>query len=240
MDGDNDAAVLAVPVDFSKAFNRMLHSDILCNLDALNVPKCATKLIKSYLTNRSMCVKYNGKTSSFQSCPGGGPQGGLLTGILFIIQVNKAGSPCVPRRLVQDMTTSPRMDTRNSDISRLEVGSNSSSRMDDKDESCTSPNEVDGQDETTTGMEGEDIAGPNSSKTRMEPEETLGPSIRQKPSSLPICNQQSKLHKKSFIDDLTLLEKISLSNLVKKNKIIGPLNFHDRFNLTMPHQYSIL
>ena len=57
MDGDNDAAVLAVPVDFSKAFNRMLHSDILCNLDALNVPKCATKLIKSYLTRRSMCVK---------------------------------------------------------------------------------------------------------------------------------------------------------------------------------------
>ena len=29
-DGDPDAAVLAVPVDFSKAFNRMLHSDILC------------------------------------------------------------------------------------------------------------------------------------------------------------------------------------------------------------------
>ena len=138
------------------------------------------------------------------------------------------------------MTTSPRMDTRNSATSRLEVGSNSSSRMDDKDESCTSPNEVEGQDESTTGMEGEDIAGLNSSKTRMEPEDTLGPSIRQKPPSLPICNQQTKLHKKSFIDDLTLLEKISLSNLVEKNKIIGPFNFHDRFNLTMPHQYSIL
>ena len=112
--------------------------------------------------------------------------------------------------------------------------------MDDKDESCTSPSEVDVEDETSTGMEGEDIAGPNSSETRMEPENPLGPSIRQNPSSLPICNQQSKLHKKSFIDDLTLLEKISLSNLVKKSKIIGPFNFHDRFNLTMPHHYSIL
>ena len=49
MYGDNDVAVLAVPVDFSKAFNGVLHNDILCNLDALNVPKCATKLIKSYL-----------------------------------------------------------------------------------------------------------------------------------------------------------------------------------------------
>ena len=37
MDGNSDAAVMAVPVDYSKAFNRMLHSDILCNLHALNV-----------------------------------------------------------------------------------------------------------------------------------------------------------------------------------------------------------
>ena len=97
MDGDKNAAVLAIPVDFSKAFNRMLHSDILCNLDALNVPNCATRLIKSYLTRRSMCIRYKGAESSFQDCPGGGPQGGLLTGILFILQVNKAGSPCNPR-----------------------------------------------------------------------------------------------------------------------------------------------
>ena len=81
MDGDSGAAVLALPIDFSKAFNRMLHSNILCNLYALNVPNCAIKLIKSYLTRRSMCVTYKGAVSSFQPCPGGGPQGGLLTGI---------------------------------------------------------------------------------------------------------------------------------------------------------------
>ena len=75
MDGDRDAAVLALPVDFSKAFNRMLHSNILCNLHALNVPNCFIKLIKSYLTRRSMCVTYKGAVSSFQSCPGGGPRG---------------------------------------------------------------------------------------------------------------------------------------------------------------------
>ena len=56
MDGNRDAAVLAVPVDFQKAFNRMLHSDIVCNLSALNVPTCAVKLIQSYLTGRTMCV----------------------------------------------------------------------------------------------------------------------------------------------------------------------------------------
>ena len=98
MNGNPDAAVIAVPVDYSKAFNRMQHSDILINLIALNVPTCAVKLIKSYLTQRSMCVRFNGAVSSFQKCPGGGPQGGLLTSLLFCLQVNKAGSPCsVPR-----------------------------------------------------------------------------------------------------------------------------------------------
>ena len=47
MDGNPDAAVLSVPVDYQKAFNRMLHSDILCNLAALKVPSCAVKLIQS-------------------------------------------------------------------------------------------------------------------------------------------------------------------------------------------------
>ena len=94
MDGDRDAAVIAMPIDYSKAFNRMLHSQILIDLEAVKVPPCAIKLIKSYLSQRSMCVKFNGATSSFQDCPGGGPQGGLLTGVLFFLHINKAGSPC--------------------------------------------------------------------------------------------------------------------------------------------------
>ena len=98
MDGNRNSAVLAVPVDFSKAFNRMSHSDILCNFSDINVPPCAIKLIQSYLSGRSMCVRYKGTESTFEKCPGGGPQGGLLTGVLFILQVNKAGSPCPSSR----------------------------------------------------------------------------------------------------------------------------------------------
>ena len=51
---------------------------------------------------------------------------------------------------------------------------------------------------------------------------------------------KKKLHKKSFIDDLTLLEKISLSNLIRKETIIGPLDWHDRFQLSLPADKSIL
>ena len=94
MDGDHDAAVISVLVDYSKAFNRMQHSEIVMSLEALNVPTCATKLIMSYLTQRSMCVIFNGSTSSFQISSWGGPQEGLLTEVLLCLQVNKAGSPC--------------------------------------------------------------------------------------------------------------------------------------------------
>ena len=41
-----------------------------------------------------MCVRYNGAESLEQAIPGGGPQGGLLTVILFNLQVNLAGSQC--------------------------------------------------------------------------------------------------------------------------------------------------
>ena len=57
----------------------------------------------------------------------------------------------------------------------------------------------------------------------------------------PLCHNTSKLHKKkSFIEYLTLLEKISLSHLIEKESIIGPLNFHNRFNLMLPQDKSIL
>ena len=63
-------------------------------LSDLNVPTCALRLIVSYLSNRRMCVRFNGAESKEQHIPGGGPQGGLLTVLLFDLQVNLAGYPC--------------------------------------------------------------------------------------------------------------------------------------------------
>ena len=85
------------------------------------------------------------------------------------------------------------------------------------------------------------LEGDGSTSTwRMESEE-IGPEL-EPPSlaSLPICHKTKNTHKKSFIDDLTLLERILLSDLVQKERIIGPLNFHDRFNLVLPPESSIL
>ena len=86
--------MLAGLVDFSKAFNRIDHNIIVTILADLNVPTCALRLIISYLTDRKMCVRFNGAESDDQDIPGGGPQGGLPTVLLFDLQVNLAGSPC--------------------------------------------------------------------------------------------------------------------------------------------------
>ena len=90
-------------VDFSKAFNRMDHNGLVTTLSDLNIPTCALRLLVSYLSQRSMCVRYKDAVSDTQSIPGGGPQGGLLTVILFNLQSNKAGEPCkipAPRSLL--------------------------------------------------------------------------------------------------------------------------------------------
>ena len=88
------SAVICALVDFSKAFNRIDHNIIVTTLSDLNVPTCAIRLIISYLSNRKMCVRYSGAVSNDQIIPGGGPQGGLLTVLLFNLQVNLAGAPC--------------------------------------------------------------------------------------------------------------------------------------------------
>ena len=161
LDGDSDAAVLSVAVDYRKALNQMLHANIFCSLAALNEPTCAIGIIKSYLTQRSMCVRYNGAESDFKKCPGGGPQGGLLTCVLFILQVNKAGSPCTLTRVVLPILGSPA--SRNITVMN------------------TNHYETENQSELQ--------------------------SLRQEDSIPQLCHNQDKLHKKSYIDVLTLLEK---------------------------------
>ena len=103
-------AVVAVTVDFSKAFNRMSHNRIITILSDLNIPTCALKLIISYLSNRSLCIRYHGAVSSDRVMPGGGPQGTLLIVLLFILQVNLAGAPCSVPPTLPEGTAGPEPD----------------------------------------------------------------------------------------------------------------------------------
>ena len=112
----NPTAVLACLVDFSKAFNRMDHNIIITILSDLNVPTCALKLAISYLSNRKMCVRYNGATSKHEYIPGGGPQGGLLTVIFFDLQVNLAGAKCPIRPSLPPLVHGPEPDPQHDEL----------------------------------------------------------------------------------------------------------------------------
>ena len=256
MDGDNKSAVMGIPVDYSKAYNRMLHSNIITIMSDLKepaIPICAIKLTKSYLTQRSMCVRYKGAESSFEKCPGGGPQGGLLTGLLFCLQVNRAGSPCPVRSLAEPEAEVGHNDAQRPDGERdsssgLEPEGNYSPRMEED------PPEAEAEEEGLSRMDTEEhqvhglgIEEMNATRMYSEDEETPRLEVEEEAAPrlegeevAPLCQNTAKTHKKAYIDDLTLLEKISLQDLEKEVRIIGPPQFHGRFHLELPPQKSIL
>ena len=90
-DSSEQTAVLACMVDFSKAFNRQNHNNLITKLSDLGVPSWLLKIVMAFLRNRKMQVRYKGKTSELKAMPGGGPQGTLLALILFIIMINDIG-----------------------------------------------------------------------------------------------------------------------------------------------------
>ena len=56
----------------------------------MHTPPWLLGIIVSYLSGRSMVMSHMGHTSSSRSLPGGGPQGTLLGGIMFMIKSNGA------------------------------------------------------------------------------------------------------------------------------------------------------
>ena len=93
-------SVLAACVDLSKAFNRVDHCLVVQDLYYMHTPSWLLNIIASYLSNRSMIMKYNGHHSSRKMLPGGGPQGTYMGGLIFIIKYNGAFlRPPIPRNL---------------------------------------------------------------------------------------------------------------------------------------------
>ena len=95
------------------------------------------------------------KSHPFKKCPGGGPQGGLLTGVLFILQTKKAGAPCVlPEerlfsRLEDDKKCSNQLEGEDENSSQLEAEEENSCRMEDEIEGSHG---LEGNDECSQGM----------------------------------------------------------------------------------------
>ena len=87
----NPNSILIALVDYSKGFSRISHNKILTRLCDWKTPGWLLRIIASYLTERHMIVRYKGAKSAPHPLPSGGPQGDILTIILFLVLVSDCG-----------------------------------------------------------------------------------------------------------------------------------------------------
>ena len=91
-------AVLLALIDLEKAFNRVSHQLVIEDLADMHVPGWLLLILVSYLTGRSMYMRYKGASSSRKFLPGSSPQGAFLGVLIFIIIFNGALlRPGIPR-----------------------------------------------------------------------------------------------------------------------------------------------
>ena len=97
-------AVVAIMVDFSKAFNRINHNTIITILSDMGVPGWLLNIVIGFLSDRELILRYNGMSSKRKRLPGGGPQGTKLGLLLFLILINAAGYPHLEKNLGMKVT----------------------------------------------------------------------------------------------------------------------------------------
>ena len=71
--------------DIHKAFDRVWHCKLLSKLKDIGISGNMYNVIKSFLSNRSMAVKFGNETSERHTLDMGSPQGAVLSPLLFII-----------------------------------------------------------------------------------------------------------------------------------------------------------
>ena len=85
---DEGKLPLAIYLDLSKAFDTIDHDILIYKLSYYGVQGNSLNWFKSYLSNRTQYVEYNGVSSNFANVDTGVPQGSILGPLLFIIYMN--------------------------------------------------------------------------------------------------------------------------------------------------------
>ena len=89
------SAVIATSLDWASAFDRQDPTLGVLKFIQLGVRPALIPILISYLSDRTMKVKFNGEISELMRLIGGGPQGALIGGIEYLAQSND-NADCVP------------------------------------------------------------------------------------------------------------------------------------------------
>ena len=101
---DDGDPVVVMGIDFEKAFNRLDHRQCLIQLRALGASEATIRLVRAFLTGRSMRVRIGDFLSAARSLKGGSPQGSILGCLLYCLTTQHIGPapPADPGTINQD------------------------------------------------------------------------------------------------------------------------------------------
>lgn len=82
-----------ITLDCERAFDTVWHDGLIFKLDNMNFPSYLTKIVLSYLKNRTFQVRVNASLSEARNVKAGVPQGGILSPVLYTLFVADIPTP---------------------------------------------------------------------------------------------------------------------------------------------------